>query len=147
MDNSFIYTICSEEVISANNDPIEYNLNFGGFGSQYDNFKVEIIGFDFNSNFDYTNDKYLLVAFDNLASSGVFSRSIIGSRSVLIPVTIVDPLSARYLANGNIFFNVDRCRIPREIKMRILSSDLKTVSVDPTNGADWFLTMKVTPIE
>ena len=36
MDNSFIYTICSEEVTSANNDPIEYNLNFGGFGSQYD---------------------------------------------------------------------------------------------------------------
>ena len=149
MDNSFIYTISSLERLNTENVPIEYDLNFGGFGSQYEDFKVEILGLEFYNGFDYTHNSFFIIALDDLASNGVFCQSL-GGNSVLFPINVSDDQSATYNTNKNIFFNVNNCRLARRIKMRMLSSNFNPVEVgvniDDTSAIEWFLTMKVTPI-
>ena len=152
MDNSFIYTICSEERLDLETDePIEYDLFFGGFSSQYENFRVEIIGMNFTIGFNDVIDRYLIVALDNLSSNGVFSRELAGSSSVLFPITVSSADSAEYITNGNVFFNVDNCRMEKQFKMRILLPSLVPVEAGinyhtAANPTEWFLTMKITPI-
>ena len=155
MDNfkSFIYTISSEERLNKEVEPIEYDLMFGGFGSQYNEFRVEILGLDFTRGFDNTVDKYLIVAIDDLASDGVFCQRLGGGNSVLFPITVFSDDSADYVTNSNIFFKVDNCRTARRIKMRILASDFEPVTAGANYhtsssafDTEWFLTMKVTPI-
>ena len=151
MENSFIYTISSFERLNTEDEPVEYDLNFGGFGSQYDNFKVEIIGMNFTMGCDPDLNRYFIVALDGLASDGVFCQGIVGSSSVLFPVTLSNVGSAEYITNSHIFFKVDNCRTARQIKMRILLDNFEPVVADtnihnePIN-TEWFLTMKVTPI-
>ena len=147
-NESFIYTLSNREVKNGKVDPIEYDVMIGDFNSQNENFRFELIGFNIESNFDFLNDQYIIVVFDNLASNGVFSRSIVGSDKVLVPIVLNNATSGEYKSNGgsNIFLNVNNCRMQREIKIRILNSSLDPITVGATDGADWLITFKVTPI-
>ena len=154
-DESFIYTISNREVKNGTVDPIEYELMVGGFNSPDENFRFELLGFNIETNFDFTNDLFIIIGIENLASNGVFSKSILGANTVLIPIVLnnnissgVTGASGEYKASGgsNIFFNVSNCRISREVKIRVLNSSLDPISINVDEAADWLMTFKVTPI-
>ena len=149
MDNSFIYTIHSYERENIVAVPIEYDFNFGGFASQYEDFKVEIIDLKFTTGFDSSNNSFFIVALDDLASDGVFCQRF-GNNSVLFPISLSVDGSAEYVANKNVFFNVKNCRVAKRVKMRLLKNDLDTVTrgvdIDGVTGIEWLMSMKVTPI-
>ena len=47
----FIYTISSEERLNIDTNGPVYNIMFGGFNSQYNNFKCEVLSCTLSSNF------------------------------------------------------------------------------------------------
>ena len=149
MDNSFIYAIHSYERENIELVPIDYDLNFGGFASQYEDFKVEITDLKFTRGFDNSNNSFFVIALDDLASDGVFCQRF-GGNSVLFPISISFDGSGEYVANKNVFFNVKNCRLAKRIKMRLLKSNLDTVTrgvdINAGTGIEWLMTMKVTPI-
>ena len=151
-DESFIYTISNREAKSGTTAPIEFILMAGGFNSPDENFRFEVLGFNIETNFEFTNDLFIVIGIDNLASNGEFSKSILGANTVLIPIVLNNNLSTgasgEYKPRGgsNIFFNVGSCRMAREIKLKVLNSSLDPISVNVNDGADWLITFKVTPI-
>ena len=150
MNESFIYTISSEESISKNTDPFDFLLNVGGFNSDKENYKFELMSFVMDTDLSSLSD-YMVISLQNLASNGVCSQSIVGSSSILIPI-ITDVATSgvvfgRYISNGlNIFFNVNNCRMKRIFNIALLSSDLTPYQGAPDEVADWLITFKVTPI-
>ena len=142
---SFIYTICSNDRINKEADPAIYYIDFGGFNSQYENYKCEVLSCVINRNYTTTLGYYILTA-RNLNDSGVFCKSKLGSDECIMSIITSDKIAKN---ENDYFFNVKNCRIAKRIMLEFLLPDYTPVGNAFHNLEEtlWVLTLKMTPID
>ena len=156
MDQSFTYTIASDErtntIFPAAGQKIIYNINFGGFTEQYDNYFCEVISIALSVGI-LTSQNYLIMSCENLADNGYFCRGKIPRTDVILGLIPLSALTDAYVQSdgGNIKFRVNNCRIPKQVVFSFLKSDFTPaiVGTDLNTGASetkWLLTLRMTPI-
>ena len=146
---SFIYTISSEERINVATDGPTYDINFGGFNSQYDNFKCEVMSCTLSTNYR-TQDGFMMLTAINLNEDGNFCSKVLDSNVSIVAVISTNAITARH--DGEIFFNIKNCRIARNITFTLVIPNLSEAvsGFDINLGAGitrWILVLKMTPID
>jgi hypothetical protein len=145
---SFNYTISSSDRINSADNQIYYDIDFGGFSSNNDNYKIEVVNCVFSGGVAEDNG-YLIMTCDGLNENGVFCRKVLNStESILcvIPVN-VDVL----MSSGGIEFIANNIRTERRIRIKLLKPDFTPV-VDGTDinvgiETEWLLTLRLTPVD
>jgi len=144
----FIYTISSEERINVDENGPTYNINFGGFNSQYDNFKCEVMSCTLSNSYRTTLGFFALTA-RNLSENGRFCPNILDANVSLVAIISTNAVTARH--DGEMFFNVKNCRIPRMITFTMVVPNFtEAISGTDINSGDltrWILVLKMTPID
>ena len=158
--HSFTYIISSSDrTNSIGTNTNTYDIDFGGFNSNCNDYSIEILNVLLSENTLQANSMLILVAND-LADIGYFCTASLNSskNSGLVKPTIIGfvPLLANIdmfnSGSGGISFVVKNIRIKRRIRFKILKQDY-TDAIDGTDiniaGAEtkWYITMRVTPIE
>jgi hypothetical protein len=158
--SSFTYIISSSDrVNSVGTNTNTYDIDFGGFNSNCNDYHIEILNVLFSENTLQANSMLILVA-NELADIGYFCPASLNStkNSALVRPTIIGlvPLLANIdmfnSGSGGISFNVKNIRIKRRIRFKILLQDY-TDAVSGTDinvaGAEtkWYITMRVSPME
>ena len=141
----FIYTICSDDRTNKEDDPAIYYIDFGGFNSQYDNYKCEVQSIILNRNFK-TDIGYFILTARGLHENGKFCSSKLNSDECVLSVITSNTI----IANENeIFVNVKNCRIARQIMFEFLLPDFTPVGekFHINEETFWVLTLKMTPID
>jgi hypothetical protein len=158
MDESFTYMICSDDrkntTLPADTFPIYYDVDFGGFSEQYDNYMCEVVSFAMTNGIPAAST-YLMFCSDNLGESGYFCRNKLSPKDNILSIVPMNALTDAYIQSdgGNIKFRVNNCRYPRQIIFYFLKPDfsLAIVGTDVNVGAGvetkWILTLKMTPIK
>jgi hypothetical protein len=145
---SFIYTISSEDRLNSIGVATTiYDINFGGFNSNHDDFRIEVVNFVLNGNVLAANG-FLILAAENLHSNGVFCREILSSQDCIL--CSISTNADTLMSSGGITFNVNNCRINKRIRFKLLLPDL-TPAISTTDiniGAEtvWLLTLQVIPL-
>ena len=157
---SFTYIISSNDrTNSTGTNTNTYDIDFGGFYSNCNDYYIEILNVLFSENTLQSNSMLFLVAND-LADVGYFCPASMNSskNSGLVKPTIIGlvPLLANIdmfnSGSGGISFVVKNIRIKRRIRFKIILQDY-TDAISGTDiniaGAEtkWYVTMRVTPIE
>ena len=127
-----------------------YNIDFGGFNTQYDNFYCEVIQVVLNGNVLGTNGYLYLVA-ENLASGeDRFCSSILNNNEAIVGIisTNIDSL----MTNTNISFRTRDVRVPKKVTFKLLKPDFSDcVSATDINigGIEtrWVVSMRMIPIK
>jgi hypothetical protein len=157
MDESFTYMISSDErkntTFPAAGQPIYYEIDFGGFSEQYDNYICEVVSIAMSVGIA-TSQNYLIFACDNLADSGYFCRGKIPRSDAILGLIPLSALTDAYIQSdvGIVKFMVKNCRVPRQVVFYFMKSDFSPalVGTDLNTGASetkWILTLKLTPIK
>jgi hypothetical protein len=163
MDNSFTYIIASQE--RTNNLPaagiqMNYDINFGGFIDQYDDYMCEVVSFTLVAGYTTTNTNWL-VCVKNLAENGYFCKSKLNPKEcVLTLLPLSQAADATIQSDGGYsIFRVNNCRSSKQVSFFFLKSDFTPVLNEtdiniPIPGppivpveTKWLLTLKMTPIE
>ena len=107
-----------------------YDINFGGFNTQYDNFYCEVLQVVLNGNVLGTNGYLYLVAENLGAGEDRFCSSILNNNE-----TIVGVISANIdglMTNTNISFRTSDVRVPKRVRFKLLKPDFN----DCVSGTD-----------
>ncbi len=152
-DESFIYMICSDDrkntTLPGAGVPAPYNIDFGGFSEQYDNYMCEVQSLSMTPGLVQSNNYYYFIC-DGLAENGYFCRSRISKRETIISVVNTTAFSDLYRFNENniVSFRVNNCRVPKRVTFGFLKSDFTAVNIGADFSTDlrWVLTLKMTPI-
>jgi hypothetical protein len=156
MDKSFTYMICSDDrkntTLPADTYPIFYNIDFGGFGEEYDNYMCEVVSLGLSGG-TLGSIRYIMMVCENLSNDGYFCRNKLSSNNVILSIIPMSAVQDSLLQSdgGNVKFRVNNCRIFKEVKFYFLRPDFTPVLVggDLNNGGtetNWILTLKMTPI-
>ena len=154
-DEAFTYVICSDDRTNNLIDPVNltnfYDVRFGGFSEQYNDYQVEVVSFGAASGFPNTIHNYYYFTCEGLANNGYFcSNRVLPTNDVIISILPLTALQDAYIqSDGNIIFNVKNCRIAKNVRFKFLKSDFTTPgTTEINNGAEtkWVLTLKLTPI-
>ena len=158
--HSFTYVISSSDrTNSIGTNTNTYDIDFGGFNSNCNDYSIEILNVLLSENTLQANSMLILVAND-LADIGYFCPASLTSskNATLVRPTIIGliPLIAGIdmfnSGSGGISFVVKNVRIKRRIRFKILLQDF----TDAVSGTDiniggfetkWYITMRVSPIE
>ena len=158
--NSFTYIISSNDrVNSVGTNTNTYDIDFGGFHSNCNDYHIEILNVLLSENTLQSNSMLLLVAND-LADIGYFCPASFNpsKNAGIVRPTIIGlvPLLANIdmfnSGSGGISFVVKNIRVKRRIRFKILKQDY-TDAIDGTDinvggfETKWYVTMRVTPIE
>ena len=142
--NSFNYVLSSQDKI--NMDATYYELMFGGFNSQYNDYHVEVIGLVI-SNINVLD--YTMMTASNLSYDGYFCRNILGSDTCILANISAESIP-QMTSNGS-SFTVKNCRVPRLVTFKFLNADftelIDGVDINVEAQSNWLLTLKMTPIE
>ena len=163
MDNSFTYIISSQE--RTNNLPeagikMIYEINFGGFIDQYDDYMCEVVSFVLISGITVLNS-YWLVCAENLSENGYFCKSQLKAKECVLTLLPTSQAADAAIQSdgGYSSFRVNNCRSSKQVRFFFLKSDFTPVlhQTDiniPIPGPPvvpvetrWLLTLKMTPIE
>jgi hypothetical protein len=144
---SFNYTLSSSDRINNEADQIYYDIDFGGFSTDDENYKIEVINCVLSGAVAETNG-YLIMTCNELNENGVFCRKVLNSSEAIlcvIPVN-VDVL----MSSGGVEFISNNIRIERRIRIKLLKPDFTPV-VDGTDinvnaETQWILTLRLTPV-
>lgn len=153
MDKSFMYMICSDDrtntTLPEAGQKIFYDIDFGGFSEQYDNYICEVLSFSLTAGLAQSNNYYYFIC-NGLAENGYFCKSKLSRRETIISVINTSTLSdlLRFNESNINSFRVNNCRIPKQVTFGILKSDFTPVNVGVEISTDtrWVLTLKMTPI-
>ena len=169
-DNSFTYMICSDDRINniagkaALNENLpgvdqimEYQINFGGFSEQYDDYQCEIISLAMTGGINVVTSYFLLYA-EGLNSDGYFLSSLLSRNACILSIIPLSAIQDAYIQSdgGNVKFRVNNCRIPKLVKFLFLKpnydhvlsvTDINTFAGAVQTETRWILTMRMTPIE
>ena len=142
---SFTYMICSQE--KTNTEGTYYDIDFGGFGNNNENYKIDVINFIVNDTL-LESHGYMVFLCENLADDGSFCTSLLnGNQSIL--TTVSTEINSLMATNGSTFI-ARNCKQKKRVRFKFVNPDLSDV-VDTTDinvGADtnWVLTLKMTSI-
>ena len=148
MDESFNYVISSDDRVNIGQLTNTYEINFGGFNSNYENFNVEIIQLILNGNVLSSNGYIMLIA-ENLADNGVYCPQILDANQAIVAVisTNIDGL----ISNSNITFRCNQCRMIKRIRFSLHKPDfnecISETDINIGYETRWVLTLKMTPIK
>ena len=162
-DESFTYLISSDERTNslgaeAVNLTNFYDIKFGGFSEQYDNYKVDVISFAAVNGFPTAASNYYFFTAENLTDNGYFcSNKVLPTNDVILSILPLNALQDAYVQSdgGNVSFKVKNCRVAKHVRFKWLKNDftIPTTTVDinvPANlvpvETRWILTFKMTPI-
>ena len=154
--NSFTYVISSDERKNTDANQIYYDIDFGGFSGQNQNYNCEVLSFTINGKITATPAPigYFMFMCENLNDNGFFMVKKISNRDCLIsivPLTTTIDAHHQYTGEGGISFKVNNCQMRRPIKFKWLKPDFTDVisGTDINVGAEtkWVLVLKMTPIE
>jgi hypothetical protein len=154
--NSFTYVISSEERKNTDANQIYYDIDFGGFSGQNQNYNCEVLSFSINGMTNATPAVvgYLMFMAENLNDDGFFMVKKMSNRHCLISIVPLSAvIDAACQADGSvgISFKVKQCQMRRPVKFKFLKPDF----TDPITGADinvtnetkWVLVLRLTAIE
>jgi len=146
---AFIYTISSEERLNIDTNGPTYNIMFGGFNTQYDNFKCEVMSCTLSNGYTTTLGYISLIA-TNLNENGLFCPKLLQSDTCVVAVISTNAVTARH--DGEIFFNVKNCRVARLIKFQLILSTFAGIISGTDiniagNNTNWILILKMIPID
>ena len=148
-DQSFIYTLSSEERI--NNDAItdQYIMSFGGFAdSPHNNYRCEVVNCILNGNV-LTDHGFIMLIADGLNSNGSFCSGMLGGAETLIcPISTNEDV---LMSSGGIQFEARDIRTKREVQFYFrdpfFEPIIDGVDINLTTETVWLLTLKLTPID
>jgi len=138
---------------------MEYQINFGGFSEQYDDYECEIISFAMTGGINVQTSYFLLYA-EGLNSDGYFLPSLLSRNAAILSIIPLNAIQDAYIQSdgGNVKFRVNNCRIPKLVKFMFLKpnydpvlsvTDINTiVAGNPAVQTEtrWILTLRMTPI-
>jgi hypothetical protein len=146
---SFNYTISSDDRTNTLANQIYYDVDFGGFSNNHDDYRVEVVNYILNGSVLETNGYLILIA-EDLHDNGVFCNRILSSNESVVCVipTNVDVL----MSNGGVSFKANNCRMKKNVKFKFLLPDFTNVvdGVDINLGGvetKWLLTLRMVPYE
>lgn len=162
MDKSFTYIISNTD--RTNNLPaaglgIVYDINFGGFSEQYDDYMCEVISFSMTAGIVASNTYWMFCA-DKLCENGYFCKSQLNPKECILSVIPLNAIHDAYVqSEGSIRFRINNCRVQKQISLFFLQPDFTPVICEtdiniPTAGnppvpveTKWLLTLRMHPIE
>ena len=113
------YVFSSDDRTNSIGTPTNvYNIDFGGFNSEYNDFYCEIIQIVLSGNVLGTNGYLYLVAEDLASGQDRFCSSILNNNEAILGVisTNIDSL----MTNTNISFRTRDVRVPKRITFKLL---------------------------
>ena len=91
MDNSFTYMISSDDrtntTLPAAGFGIQYDVNFGGFSEQYEDYMCEVVSFALTGGVT-AGSTYWMFCVENLSESVIFVKRHFQKRMCIINITI-----------------------------------------------------------
>ena len=170
MDNSFTYIISNTD--RTNDLPaaglgIVYDINFGGFSEQYDDYMCEVVSFAMTAGIVATNTFWLFCA-ENLSENGYFCKSQLTPKECILSLIPLNAVQDSYIQSdgGNIRFRINNCRVQKQVQFFFLKPDFTKVfcgtdiniPIAANPGANpptleipvetkWLLTLRMSPIE
>jgi hypothetical protein len=132
MDNSFTYIICSDDrnntILPAAGNGVFYEINFGGFSEQYDDYICEVLSFSMTAGLPLTSTYYMFCA-DGLAENGYFCRNVFSSKDCILSVVPLNAVQDAYIQSdgGSVKFRVNNCRIRKLINFFFLKPNFTSV--------------------
>ena len=164
MDNSFTYIICSDDrnntTLPAAGNGVFYDINFGGFSEQYDDYICEVISFSISAGLPLTSTYYMLCA-ENLAANGYYCRNVLSNQDCILTVFPLNAVQDAYIQSdgGSVRFRVNNCRVTKRVNFFFLKPNFSAVLAGteiniPTAGppvveneTKWLLKLRMYPIE
>ena len=157
MDKSFTYIISSQDrtntTLPANGATLYYDIDFGGFSEQYEDYMCEVISFALTAGTPGTAS-YLMFCAEKLAENGYFCKNKLSPNECILSVVPLSAAQDSFIQSdgSNIRFRVNKCRVQRRITFFFLKPDFTQaiVGTDLNIGGvetRWLLTLKMTPIE
>ena len=144
---SFIYTISSQERKNNVDDNVtSYDFDFGGFNSQYNNFRVHFLSMQFNSTI--ATDALFYAHISGLNNDGYFSQGILKPDAMILPVGFINNT---YAYTGEMFCEVQSARMKKNITITMLDSSMNEMEDEVGYNLEgvetnFLLVMKVIPI-
>ena len=151
VEGTINYVFSSDDRTNSVGTPTNtYNIDFGGFNSEYNDFYCEIIQVVLSGNVLGTNGYLYLVAQDLASGEDRFCPSILNNNEAILGVisTNIDSL----MTNTNISFRTRDVRVPKKVTFKLLKSDFN----DCVSGTDiniagietrWVVSMRMIPIK
>jgi len=164
MDNSFTYIICSDDrnntILPAAGNGVFYEINFGGFSEQYEDYMCEVVSFAVTAGLPLASTYYMFCA-EGLCENGYCCRSILSSKDNILSVVPLNAVQDAYIQSdgGSIKFRVNNCRMRKLVNFFFLKPNFTAVLAGteiniPTPGppvveneTKWLLTLRMYPIE
>ena len=169
MDNSFTYIISNTDrtnALPAAGLGIIYDIDFGGFSEQYDDYMCEVVSFALTAGIATANTYWLFCA-EHLCENGYFCKNALKKRECILSVLPLNAVQDAYIQSdgGNIRFRVNNCRVQKRVNFFFLRPDFTEVLcgteinipipavVGPPAVPEipvetkWLLTLKMSPIE
>jgi hypothetical protein len=145
---SFIYTISSSDRLNNGANQVYYDIDFGGFSSDHENYKIQVVNCVLSGSVD-ENNGYLIMTCNGLNDDGVFCEKILNASESVVCVipTNVDVL----MSNGGVEFKASNIRMSRRIRFKFMRPDFSDcIDGDDINvgnvDTSWLLTLRMTPI-
>ena len=132
MDNSFTYMICSDDrtnaILPAAGNGILYEVMFGGFSEQYDDYMCEVVSFSVTAGIPLLSTYYMFCA-ENLSESGYFCRSILTSKECILGMLPLNAVQDAYIQSdsGHVRFRVNNCRMRKQVTFFFLKPNFTPV--------------------
>ena len=164
MDKSFTYTIASRErtntILPAAGEAVFYDVDFGGFSEEYDDYMCEVQSFTLMSGI-VTTQVYWMLCAKNLNNNGYFCKNKLSQRDCVLALMPLSPLQEALIQSdgGYSKIRVNNCRSIKQITFTLLKPDFTPVLCGteiniPIAGppivpveTNWLLVLKMTPIE
>ena len=169
MDNSFTYMISNTD--RTNDLPVAgqnifYDIKFGGFSEQYDDYMCEVVSFAITAGIATANT-YWMFGVENLCENGYFCKNKLTPKECVLSVIPLNVIQDSYIQSdgGKIRFRVNGCRMTKQVTFFFLKPDFTNVLcgteinipipavVGPPAVAEipvetrWLLTLRMSPIE
>ena len=154
--NSFTYVISSEERKNTDANQISYDIDFGGFSGQNQNYNCEVLSFSINgmTNAAPAGIGYLMFMAENLNDDGFFMVKKMSNCHCLISIVPLSAvIDAACQADGSvgISFKVKQCQMLRPVKFKFLKPDftepITGTDINVTNETKWVLVLRLTAVE
>ena len=164
MDKSFTYIICSDDrsnkILPVAGEGIFYDIKFGGFSEQYDDYMCEVLSLSITAGLPLITSYYMLCA-DGLSENGYFCKNVLSSKDCILAVVPLNAVQDSYIQSdgGSVKFRVNNCRVSKLVGFFFLKPNFTSVLCGteiniPIAGppvveveTKWLLKLRMTPIE
>ena len=136
---SFTYMICSQE--KTNIEGTYYDIDFGGFGNNNENYKIDVLNFIVNNTLLETRG-FMIFLCEDLADNGSFCTSLLNGNQAIL-TTVSTDINSLMATNGSSFI-ARNCKYKKLVRFKFVNPDLSgvvdTVDINVESNTNWVLT-------